>query len=96
MPSAGLDEDTSPPGHAGDRIFKGLATGAGVVIVLALAGVGIFLTYEGFPAFTATKTELGGEGVVAYIWPLVFGTLLGAVIALLIAAPLSRGGGRVI
>ncbi len=90
--STSVESTTSPPRRAGDQLFKGLATGAGVLIVVALAGVAIFLTYEGVPAFTAAKSEIpGGNGVVAYIWPLVFGTLLGAVIALLIATPLSIG-----
>ncbi|MGI8576756.1 MAG: phosphate ABC transporter permease subunit PstC [Nocardioidaceae bacterium] len=80
------------PRRPGDRIFKGLTAGAGAVIVTTLAGVAIFLTYEGLPAFTATKAQIpGGTGIVAYLWPLVFGTLLGAVLALAIAMPLAIG-----
>jgi phosphate transport system permease protein len=82
----------SPPRRPGDRVFKALATGAGALILLALAGVAVFLAVEGTPAFTAAKSEIpGGNGVVAYIWPLAFGTLMGALIALAIAAPLSIG-----
>jgi phosphate transport system permease protein len=92
MASSAAEVRPHPPRQRGDRIFKGLATGAGVLILVALAGVGVFLTSEGLPAFTASKSEIpGGVGVVAYIWPLVFGTVLGAVIALAIAAPLSIG-----
>ncbi len=76
----------------GDRVFRGTTTAAGSVVLLTLAGVAIFLTYEGVPAFTAARNQIpGGDGIVAYIWPLIFGTLLSAVLALLIAAPLAIG-----
>ncbi|MGN6162351.1 MAG: phosphate ABC transporter permease subunit PstC, partial [Marmoricola sp.] len=57
----------------------------------------VFLTIQGLPGFSATKADINGAGqsgaanFVAYAWPLVFGTLLAAVIALLIATPLSIG-----
>lgn len=74
----------------GDRIFSGAATGAGVLILLILAGVAAFLLIEAWPALTAPAEEIpGGEGLVAYIWPLVFGTLLAAALALVIATPLA-------
>ena len=83
---------SSPPRRVGDRVFKGLATSAALVILAALAGVAIFLTYEGVPAFTAAENEIpGGSGIIAYIWPLAFGTLLAAAMALIIATPLSIG-----
>ncbi len=92
MSSSAAEVKNRPPRQLGDRVFKGLATGAASLILIALAGVGIFLTSEGFPAFTASKSQIPGEvTIVAYIWPLVFGTVLGAAIALLIAAPLSIG-----
>ena len=81
----------------GDVLFAGIARGAGVVILLALAGVAIFLTVQGFPAFTASGTALSGaDNFVAYVWPLVFGTLLAAALALLIATPLAIGVAMVI
>ncbi len=84
------------PRRLGDRIFKGLATSAGVIILLTLAGVAVFLTAEGIPAFTASPSELassiGTAGSLAgYIWPLLFGTVLAASLALLLAMPLSVG-----
>ncbi len=92
MASTEVEEQSRPPRRLGDNVFKGLATGAALMILVALAGVAIFLTYEGMPAFTASKSELpDGVGITAYIWPLVFGTLLAASIALLIATPLSIG-----
>ncbi len=78
------------PMRRGDRVFSGLSTGAGIVILLTLAAVAIFLFTEGFPALTANKADLpGGIGFLSYVWPLLFGTLLAATIALLLAFPLS-------
>ena len=48
---------SSPPRRAGDQIFKGLATAAGIIILLALAGVAIFLTAEGYPAISASPAS---------------------------------------
>jgi phosphate transport system permease protein len=80
---------TKPVQQAGDRIFKGAATGAGVLILVVLAGVAAFLIAQAIPAFAASAEQLpGGKNIVAYIGPLIFGTLLSAVIALLIATPL--------
>lgn len=74
----------------GDRIFAGTATGAGILILVLLAGVAAFLLIEAWPAIVAPPEEIpGGEGLVAYIAPLAFGTVLAATIALAIAAPLA-------
>jgi phosphate transport system permease protein len=73
---------------AGDRFFAGLAVGAGVLILATLAGVALFLMVKAWPALTASADELpGGEGLAHYIWPLAFGTLVAAAIAILIAVP---------
>lgn len=74
----------------GDRLFAGSSTGAGVTILVVLAGVAAFLLVEAWPALTAPAEETpGGEGVALYVWPLLFGTLLSSLFALLIAAPLA-------
>ncbi|WP_110208879.1 phosphate ABC transporter permease subunit PstC [Nocardioides daejeonensis] len=75
----------------GDVIFSGLSTGAAFLILAALAGVAIFLTIEGWPAVTASSGELGADNIVLHVWPLLFGTLLAAAIAMLIATPLAIG-----
>ncbi|CAA9414100.1 MAG: Phosphate transport system permease protein PstC [uncultured Pseudonocardia sp.] len=72
----------------GDRVFAGLATGAGTLILLVLAGVAAFLLAEGVPALVAPADDLpGGNGFIAFAWPLLFGTLLAATIALVVATP---------
>ena len=76
----------------GDRIFAGSAKGAGITILVVLAGVAGFLAVEAWPALTSPAEDLpGGEGFVAYVVPLIFGTILSSVIALLIATPLAVG-----
>jgi phosphate transport system permease protein len=85
---------SAPPPKAvrqlGDRIFAGTAKGAGLLILLVLAGVAAFLIVQALPALTATADKLpGGMTLVAYIGPLIFGTLLSAFIALVIATPLA-------
>lgn len=74
----------------GDRIFSGSAKGAGILILVILAGVATFLLIEAFPALTAPAEDIiGGEGLFSYVLPLVFGTLISATLALLIATPLA-------
>jgi phosphate transport system permease protein len=81
-----------PVVQPGDRIFALLAKAAGILILVVLAGVAVFLLTEAFPAITAPADELPeGHGLVAYIAPLVFGTVLSAAIALVVATPLAVG-----
>jgi phosphate transport system permease protein len=81
----------------GDRVFSNLTRAAGLLILLALAGVAIFLTTEGMPAFGAPSDKLGGaSNLLTYVAPLAFGTVLAATLALLIATPLSIGVALVI
>ncbi|MFP5335856.1 MAG: phosphate ABC transporter permease subunit PstC [Actinomycetes bacterium] len=74
----------------GDRAFSGTARGAGIFILVILAGVAAFLLVEAWPAIAAPAEDVpGGEGLLVYVAPLVFGTLYSAVLALLIATPLA-------
>jgi phosphate transport system permease protein len=80
----------APVRRPGDKIFAGSAKGAGILILVILAGVALFLLVEAFPALTAPAEDIpGGDGLAAYIAPLIFGTLLSSVIALLVATPLA-------
>ena len=81
-----------PTRRRGDLIFSGATRVAGLLILVALAGVAVFLTLEGLPALDAPPDKLrGASNLASYVWPLLFGTLLSAVIALVIATPLSLG-----
>jgi phosphate transport system permease protein len=74
----------------GDRVFAGTARGAGILILAILAGVAAFLVVQALPALTAPAEEIpGGEGLLAYIGPLLFGTVLAATIGLVLATPLA-------
>jgi phosphate transport system permease protein len=89
-------EELKKPGRRisrrGDRVFSGVVTAAGLVIVVALAGVALFLLYKGYPALTAAPAELpGGLGFWSFVWPLLFGTLLSSAIALVLGTPLAIG-----
>jgi len=99
---SGLTPDTPPPGgvdpvgtkgaprRLGDAVFSGLSTGAAVVILLVLAGVAVFLVNESLPVWTSDDSVVPDDkSFWAYVGPLVFGTLLVALLALLIATPLS-------
>jgi len=102
-PTTGRTPEVPPPGEParprsrpaqrlGDRVFSGLSTASGVAILVVLAGVALFLVTESLPVLTADGADLpGGEGFFSYLAPLLFGTVLAAVLALLFAAPLSIG-----
>jgi phosphate transport system permease protein len=79
-----------PVRRPGDRVFAGSAKGAGILILVILAGVAAFLVVEALPAMTAPAEDIpGGDGLAGYVAPLIFGTLLAAVIALVVATPLA-------
>lgn len=98
-PTTAPPAPTAPPAEpetgasrsgTGDRVFSGIATGAGVTILALLAGVAIFLLVEAWPAITAAPEDIpGGEGLISYIAPLAFGTVLAALLALIIAVPMA-------
>jgi phosphate transport system permease protein len=79
-----------PVQQVGDRVFANVAVAAGVLILVVLAGVAVFLIAEAAPAVVAPASELpGGRSLFSYIAPLIFGTVLSAAIALIVATPLA-------
>ena len=86
-------EDTArAKARLGDLVFSRLAMGAGIAILAALAAVFIFLAIEGVPGL-AKPAEFYGDAsnFWGYVSPLLFGTVLAAVIALVVAVPLAWG-----
>ncbi|QBI52138.1 phosphate ABC transporter permease subunit PstC [Streptomonospora litoralis] len=86
----------------GDVVFANSARGAGLLILAILAGVAIFLIVQSFSSLSAneanflTTTEWSpevepGNGVRFGVLALAFGTVLAAVIALLLATPIAIG-----
>jgi phosphate transport system permease protein len=75
----------------GDQWFSGTALFAGFMILATLAAVAIFLIIQSIPAVGATPAEanLLTTNFWDYVWPLLFGTIWAALLALLMAVPLS-------
>jgi phosphate transport system permease protein len=79
------------------RWFEYLSTAAGLTILVILAAVAGFLIYKAWPAIVASPEELNkiswfkADNLLDYIAPLIFGTLLASLLALLVAVPLSVG-----
>ncbi|WP_418275903.1 phosphate ABC transporter permease subunit PstC [Isoptericola jiangsuensis] len=82
-----------------NRAFRWIAVGSGILILGVLAAVALFLLWQAWPAITAGSDELAAAvprypedtSLVAYVGPLVFGTLLAAILALAVATPLAMG-----
>ena len=91
--------DMGKTGRLGDRIFSGLATGSGVVVVAIIAAVAVFLVAQAIPALTKNDANFFTDR----IWdvdttPLKFGipdllwvTVVSAVVAMVIAVPIAIG-----
>jgi phosphate transport system permease protein len=83
------------------RVFRWLSTGAGILILGILAAVTIFLVVRALPAITADPADLAEKiswfpddsSLIAFVGPMIFGSLLAAALALLIATPLAIGIG---
>ncbi|MFC5175667.1 phosphate ABC transporter permease subunit PstC [Nocardioides taihuensis] len=81
-----------PPNSFSDRLFAGLALAAGITIMVALAGVFVFLAIEGAPGLSVDPSFYEPATTFAgYVWPLVWGTTLAALIALVFAVPFAIG-----
>ncbi|APX34768.1 phosphate ABC transporter permease subunit PstC [Brachybacterium sp. P6-10-X1] len=78
----------------GDSVFSVLSIGSGLLIFVTLALVAVFLTSESVPAMRESR-EILGDGakfsLVETTLPLIFGTVLAAALALVIAIPISVG-----
>ena len=82
----------SRAGSAGDSIFSGLARASAVVILLVLAFVAIFLVSEALPAIRpGADLDSPVDSFFEYVWPLMAGTVMAAIIALLLATPVAVG-----
>ncbi|MFC4858827.1 phosphate ABC transporter permease subunit PstC [Actinophytocola glycyrrhizae] len=99
MPPMRQGKQPRAPRRPGDVIFSGAAKAAGVLILVILAAVAVFLVTEAWPAISTPSEELSesvhwvteGDSLLDYVGPLVFGTVLAAMIALIIATPVAIG-----
>jgi phosphate transport system permease protein len=86
------EPQATPATQRGDRIFAGLARGAGLFILAALAAVFIFLAVEGLPGINKPASNYAPlDGFLPYVGRLLFGTIFAALIALVIAVPFALG-----
>ncbi|MBX3068374.1 MAG: phosphate ABC transporter permease subunit PstC [Cryobacterium sp.] len=76
-----------------DRAFYLSALLAGLLILVSLGAIAVFLIIQSLPALFANPKELPGSpsSFWAYVAPLAFGTVWAAVLALIMALPVSIG-----
>ena len=92
-PQPGPDRAPDPK-RRGDRIFRGFAMGAGIMILVILALVATFLLIQGSPALFADPAKLISQGYgefLPWVLPYAFGTIWAAVLALVLAVPVAIG-----
>ncbi|MCF4129261.1 phosphate ABC transporter permease subunit PstC [Methylobacterium sp. SyP6R] len=85
------------PSPVGDRIFRGAALASALLVLLVLAGILASIAYGGWPAFrefgpgflTSSAWNVGREEYGALV--AIIGTLVSALLALLIGVPISLG-----
>ncbi len=83
--------------RAGDVVFRTAAFVAAMLVIVFLAGVGLFLLIQGWPALEAEgENAYGKSGILSLVLPLLFGTVLASIVAMVIVAPLAIGLGLVI
>ncbi len=83
----------------GDRVFLGLSRGAGILVLVIMAAIGIFLIWRAIPSFQANTANFfttsdwfpDSDPVVFGIASLAFGTIMSAVLAMIIAVPVGVG-----
>lgn len=81
--------------HLVDRLFKGVAAGCGMLILLVLTAVAVFLLFRALPLLSGNHNQVshvfadftGGKAhdFISYVAPLIFGTVLMSALALLFA-----------
>lgn len=85
--------------RAGDRVFRGLAAGAGITVLVIMGAIGAFLVWKSIPSlqansanfFTSTDWFPEDKPPTFGIAALVFGTAISASIAMLLAVPVGIG-----
>lgn len=83
----------------GDRVFLGLSTGAAIFVLVLMAAIAVFLIVQAIPSLQADSVSFITEQnwfpdqtpPVFGIAVLAFGTIITAIIAMLIAVPIGYG-----
>jgi phosphate transport system permease protein len=85
--------------RVGDRVFRGLSRGAGVLILVTMAAIAVFLIWRAIPSLQANTANFfttqvwfpDAKPAIFGIAALAFGTLMTAAIAMLLAVPVGIG-----
>jgi phosphate transport system permease protein len=103
---AGAPAPEAPPAgihgssvRAGDRIFRGMSRGAGVLILATMASIAAFLIWKAIPSlqvntasfFTTQTWDPDGKPAYFGIAALTFGTVMTSAIAMVLAVPVGIG-----
>lgn len=93
QPGSRMVPSTKVKQRPGDRVFGTLTVVSGGLILAVLAAVAVFLFVQSLPAFVAPAADFKGgfSSFWSYVWPLAFGTIWAAFLAMLIAVPLAIG-----
>lgn len=91
-----LTGDKAGTGRLGDRVFGGLATGSGILVIALVSLVGVFLVVQAVPSLlnnnanflTSREWVASGTDPRFGIVDLLWATIITSIIAMLIAVPL--------
>ena len=92
-------KDSATGGRLGDRVFRSLSGGAGILLLVVIGGIAVFLVSKALPALRADTTSFLGtreflpeaESPTFGVAALAFGTVLSAFLALVMAVPVALG-----
>ena len=99
-PGRGGTDRGTPPGGRGERIFRGLTSGSGLLVVVAVAAIGLFLLVQAVPSLLANNANFLTSPVFDTrdaanlnfgIRDLLVVTLLSSLFALVLAMPIALG-----
>ena len=79
-PPISTDPSRNAKVRIGDRIFRGLAEGSGVLIVVIIAAIGAFLLWRAVPALTRNEENFflyGGNWITTDTSAMHFGIVVG-------------------
>jgi phosphate transport system permease protein len=90
---------TATRGRLGDRVFSGMARGSGIVLLVVMAAIAGFLSWQASVAiaadkgnfFTTFEWNVNADPPVFGIAVLAFGTVVSSVVAMVLAVPVAVG-----
>ncbi len=98
-PPPGEGGSQAAPAQIGDRVFRGLARGSGLTLLLVMAAIAVFLTWQAWVAVSADAGNflttfdwnVNADPPVFGIAVLAFGTIVSSIVAMALALPVAVG-----